>query len=113
MGRIARLARRTAARFIPQLATTLRCSGCGRAKDDVAQLVSGPGVYLCDGCFTQAAKQLAPRRPQSNSLRCRFCRQLRSSDNVTQIGSVAICADCLGLMDVVLAEARDAARPAT
>ena len=113
MGRLGRLARRTAAHFIPQLASPVRCSSCHRAKDDVARLVAGPGVYLCDECFAQAAQQLTPRRPPSNALRCQFCRLLRSTDDVTLIGSVAICADCLGLMDVILAEARDASRPAT
>ena len=113
MGRFAHLARRTAARFIPQLASRVRCSSCGRTKEDVAQLVAGPGVYLCDSCFRQAAQQLAPHRPPSNGLGCRFCRQLRSPDEVTLVGSVAICADCLGLMDVILAEARGAAHPDT
>src|SRR5205823_3619233 len=70
MGSFARLARRTAAHFLPHLATSVRCSGCGRGKDDVAHLVAGPGVYVCDECFGQAARRLTPRRPQSHALRC-------------------------------------------
>jgi hypothetical protein len=113
MGQFARLARRAAAHFIPQLATPARCAGCGRSKDDVAHLVSGPGVYLCGDCFTQASQQLTPRRPPLNALRCRFCRQLRSADDVTHVGAVGVCADCLGVIDLVLAEARESSRPAT
>ncbi len=27
-----------------------RCSFCGRDSADVAKLIAGPGVYICDGC---------------------------------------------------------------
>ena len=29
---------------------SLRCSFCGKAKCDVAKLVAGPGVYICNEC---------------------------------------------------------------
>lgn len=28
----------------------VRCSFCGKRKDQVARLVAGPGVYICDEC---------------------------------------------------------------
>jgi len=28
----------------------MRCSFCGREDADVAKLIAGPGVYICDGC---------------------------------------------------------------
>jgi hypothetical protein len=28
----------------------LRCSFCGKSEKEVARLVAGPGVYICDGC---------------------------------------------------------------
>jgi hypothetical protein len=28
----------------------MRCSFCGKLHTDVAKLVAGPGVYICDGC---------------------------------------------------------------
>lgn len=28
----------------------LRCSFCGHSAEEVAKLVAGPGVYICDGC---------------------------------------------------------------
>ena len=28
----------------------LRCSFCGKLHTEVAKLVAGPGVYICDGC---------------------------------------------------------------
>lgn len=28
----------------------VRCSFCGKSRDEVNRLVAGPGVYICDGC---------------------------------------------------------------
>jgi hypothetical protein len=111
MGILSRLARRTTARL--QLARTAQCSSCGRAKSECAQLIAGPGVYLCDRCFEQAARQLTPRRPPEDSVRCRFCNLQRATSDSTHVGGVTVCADCLGLMDVILTEAAHASRPAT
>ena len=97
----------------------IRCNGCGRLKDEVTYLITGPHVYMCDRCVAQAARQLTqrrpltPRRPAVDAVRCRFCRQLRSKDEATIVGSATVCVDCLGLMDGVLAEAEQASRPAT
>jgi hypothetical protein len=97
----------------------VRCTGCGRLKDEVTYMIAGPNVYMCDRCVAQAARQLtprqplAPRRPPVDALRCRFCHQLRSKDEATSVGSATLCADCLGVMEGVLAEAEQASRPAT
>jgi hypothetical protein len=29
----------------------LRCSFCGKGSDEVARLVAGPSVYICDECI--------------------------------------------------------------
>jgi len=43
----------------------VRCSFCGRSKDDVEKLVSGPGVYICDQCVKAAARILDDTEPQN------------------------------------------------
>jgi hypothetical protein len=91
----------------------VRCNGCGRLKDEVTYMIAGPHDYMCDRCVGQAARQLTPRRPPVDAVRCRFCRQLRSKDEVTNVGSATVCVDCLGVMEGVLAEAEQASRPAT
>jgi len=106
------IARDIAARFVPGV-RTVHCSGCGRSKLDAIHMVAGPNVYLCNHCFDQAARQLTPRRPPADAIRCRFCRQLRAKNDVTAIGSVILCADCLGLIETILAEAAQSSRPAT
>ena len=100
------MARRIAAGFLPSLRRIAQCSSCGRAKAGGVHLVAGPNVYLCDRCVQLAARQLAPRRPAADAVQCRFCRQLRAEVDVTAVGGVAVCADCLGLMETMLAEAR-------
>ena len=75
-------------------------------KTEVAHMVAGPHVYICDGCVEQAARQLSLRQPPPEGVCCRFCRQLRAKVAVTAVGSVTVCADCLGLMESILAEAR-------
>ena len=107
------MARRIAAGLVPALRHTAQCSSCGRAKVEGVHLVAGPGVYLCDRCLQLAARQLTPRRPAADAVQCRFCRQLRAEADVTAVGGVAVCADCLGLMETMLAEATLPSRPAT
>ncbi len=112
MGTIGHLARRTAARFIPRFALPAQCGGCSSLPAVGVQMISGPGVYLCSDCIARAALQLTPRRPPDDAVRCSFCRQLRPPRDVARAGSVEICADCLGLMEVVLTEAHSPSRPA-
>ena len=88
------------------LRSPLRCSGCGREKNAVRRMVSGPRVYFCESCIEQAAQKLTPRRPASDAVRCRFCSLLRARTDVTSVGNVVVCADCLGYMEVILAEAK-------
>ena len=35
----------------PNVAHFLKCSFCGKSKDQVKKLVAGPNVYICDGCI--------------------------------------------------------------
>jgi ClpX C4-type zinc finger protein len=91
----------------------VRCNGCRRLKDEVTYMIAGPNVYLCERCVAQAARQLAPRRLATDGVRCRFCHQRRATGEVTTVGSGIVCADCLGTMTSILAEATQPSRPAT
>ena len=37
----------------------IACSFCGKRREDVRRLVSGPGVYICDECIEQCAAIIA------------------------------------------------------
>lgn len=108
MSVVSRFAQRTVARLVPALGTVARCNGCGRAKAEVAHMVAGPDVYLCDACFQKAAQVLPPRHAAPDAVRCRFCKQPRARTDVTSVGTLTICADCLGLVDEILTEAAQA-----
>jgi ATP-dependent Clp protease ATP-binding subunit ClpX len=34
----------------------LACSFCGKDAEDVAKLVAGPKVYICDACVAEASR---------------------------------------------------------
>jgi hypothetical protein len=42
---------------------TLRCSFCGRLHGEVAKLIAGPGIYICDGCVELCVEILAGDTP--------------------------------------------------
>jgi hypothetical protein len=107
------IAGRIAARFVPGLTRTVNCSACGRSKAEATHMVAGPNVYICDRCVEQAARQLAPRKPAPDAVSCQFCQQSRAKDQVTAVGGVILCADCLGQIETILAEAAQPSRPAT
>src|SRR5829696_7108918 len=113
MSTLAKFARRAVLHFVARSRPPLGCSACGRPPGPDVRLISGPRVYLCSACFARAAEQLAPRRPPASALRCDFCRQSRAPADVTHVGEVTVCADCLGLMQAILAEDERASRPAT
>lgn len=104
-------ARRIAARFPQGPIRTVNCSACGRFKAEVAHMIAGTNVYLCDRCVEQAAHQLAQHKPARDAARCRFCLQLRAPDDVTTVARVVVCADCLGRMEAILVEAARPSRP--
>lgn len=44
--------------------TLLACSFCSKNEKQVAQLVAGPGVYICDGCVDLAHQVIQEARAQ-------------------------------------------------
>ena len=101
MNYIARMARRTVTHLLPRSAREARCTGCGEVRDATNPIVSGPGVYLCHRCFRDVAARIKPKRPRRDAVRCHFCRQFRAPTQVGRAGAVVVCADCLGMMELV------------
>jgi hypothetical protein len=42
----------------------VRCSFCGRDRDEASRLVAGPGVYICDRCIELCNEVLAQSGPR-------------------------------------------------
>jgi ATP-dependent protease Clp ATPase subunit len=53
----------------------LRCSFCKKSEDEVAKLVAGPDVYICDECVVIATRLMRERF----SLLKRLWRALRAA----------------------------------
>src|SRR5437868_11236815 len=79
------------------------CTWCGRSPREVAKLIAGPRVFICDRCV-DAAEKTSAGRPTSGmrmvtkraAVRCSFCSK-RASDQRSMVVSDAghVCSACL------------------
>jgi hypothetical protein len=53
---------------MPKQIAELRCSFCGEQHVDVAKLVAGPGVYICDECVNLCVDVIAKATDAQPSL---------------------------------------------
>jgi ATP-dependent protease Clp ATPase subunit len=59
----------------------LACSFCGKGAAEVAKLVAGPKVYICDGCVSLAAQIMqgaGPDQPHPPQVRSGVLERLRA-----------------------------------
>jgi hypothetical protein len=105
----------------------LACTFCGKSPHEVRKLIAGPGVYICDGCVDlangvvgsgeAASTPLGPINTVSEQdvqVGCPFCGKNRGQVAAMAVvpavtvertnASAAICNECLGLCDEILAE---------
>ena len=83
------------------------CTWCGRPPSEVAKLVAGPRVYICDACIGEAERAAAGRQSKgpfslttraSNRRRCAFCARTAGQDRPLVTAAAGdICAGCLQL----------------
>ena len=84
----------------------LICTFCQRPDNQVAKLIAGPGVFICDACVALAERtKNGGSRATRGSLtlakegakaRCSFCRKRRTADRpLLTSSSASICGECL------------------
>jgi hypothetical protein len=87
------------------------CTWCGRPPSEVARLIAGPAVYICDACVKAAAQVIAgnpPTRaglrsaPRGARARCSFCRKQAGGQRSLVIGPANVCSECLGTCREIL-----------
>ena len=81
------------------------CTWCDRPPSEVAKLIAGPNVFICDGCITAAERQLktASSPAASGSSRsCAFCSRRANKARSLAYGSYSICGDCLRVCREIL-----------
>jgi hypothetical protein len=69
------------------------CTFCGRPPSEVAKLIAGPDVYICDACVSAASRAAPPFALATTARRCAFCgKKQRSLASAPEAG---VCAACL------------------
>jgi ATP-dependent protease Clp ATPase subunit len=79
------------------------CTWCGRPPKEVAKLIAGPRVYICDACMAAAEKAAAGRRAgglelvtRSATARCSFCsRRPKTPRALVTAAAANVCTECL------------------
>lgn len=91
------------------------CSFCGRPAAEVAKLVAGPDVCICDDCVSTAEEVLAGagRRASRTSFavvaggaraRCSFCgKTARAGPKIVVHGARRVCGACLSACRDIIA----------
>jgi ClpX C4-type zinc finger protein len=81
------------------------CTWCERPPSEVAKLIAGPNVFICDACVAVAERQLeaAPRRPSAGATRrCSFCSRSARQTRSLAYGKSSICNECLRVCREIL-----------
>ncbi|HVK20516.1 MAG TPA: ClpX C4-type zinc finger protein [Actinokineospora sp.] len=96
----------------------LACSFCGAAKTEVARLVAGPGVFICDGCVALSGQVIQEARsltageshldpvPVTSTLTCSFC-SAAAAERIVAGPGVRICDQCVQFCAEVMAALPD------
>ena len=85
----------------------LVCTFCRRTDQEVAKLIAGPGVFICERCVAAAMTAHAPFTPSRDGsrTRCAFCRKTASATRRVLAGLKAnICSDCAGVCRQIVAD---------
>lgn len=99
-------------------ASDMSCTFCGLSADEVAKLIAGPGIFICDECVARVrrvADVSSPQRtsradldplPEGSRLKCSFCGKPKGRISAMVEGErLAMCADCIQLCEEILAAA--------
>ena len=88
------------------------CTWCGRPPSEVAKLIAGPAVYVCDRCVGAAERAVASGQPsgpfgvvkrKSIALRgCAFCGRAHRDRSLASAPQGHICTDCLRVCREIL-----------
>ncbi len=89
------------------------CTWCGRPPSEVAKLIAGPRVYICDACVDAAERVVAGVRndagpfrqvkTKSAARRCGFCGRRANKDRSLVTASPAhVCTQCLRVCREIL-----------
>jgi hypothetical protein len=99
------------------------CTFCDRPPSEVAKLLAGPNVYICDACVVRAERSVAGGSPVAGDplvlaktrakALCSFCRKPSAKERALLIGVAAnICVECLTVCRQILNDRDSSPKPA-
>lgn len=86
------------------------CSWCDRPPGEVAKLIAGPKIYICDACVEAAERAAGAaggvhgerKRGGGTRGRCGFCGKKASVERSLVTGPPNICSECLRICREIL-----------
>lgn len=87
------------------------CTFCERPSSEVAKLIAGPNVYICDACVALAERAVAGASNRGTlviakgaAARCSFCRRFRKGTDRPIVAGVSsnVCGECLRICRQIL-----------
>jgi hypothetical protein len=105
-----------ALRDSPERSDLRTCSFCGRSQGEVAKLIAGPSVYICDACIELATRASATKSECEDSrtvivpvddrkATCSFCgKERRRVETMVTGRGTRICSECLALCSEIIDE---------
>jgi hypothetical protein len=85
------------------------CTFCGRPPSEVAKLLRGPNVFICDACIGLAERAAAGgpggalALARAGKAACSFCGKRRSAEKALVIGPESnVCDACIGVCRQIL-----------
>lgn len=85
------------------------CSWCDRPPSEVAKLIAGPKVFICDACVEAAERAIrgggpgvATNATGGGRYRCAFCRKTANDERPVVIGPPHVCGECLRMCREIL-----------
>jgi hypothetical protein len=88
------------------------CTFCERPPSEVAKLIAGPDVFVCDECVARAQIGIEGRgdaafapAPEKTRARCSFCGKRPASDRRMAMARAGnVCSECLAVCRQILAD---------
>lgn len=90
----------------------LQCSFCAKKQAEVARLIAGPQVFICDECITTCSQVIAEGEPSGKitlvlgkqaETRCSFCGKKPVEVNrIVGVPAARICNECIKICDEIL-----------
>lgn len=96
----------------------LTCTFCERSQDDVARLIAGPKVFICDACVAAAEQAMSGSLPAATAavlvlagenakVRCSFCGKQRTAERPLVKGRGNVCGECLDACRQILIDSQN------